>query len=282
MKIFLILAIAACVALSIYAGIRLAKPKKNSDERQALLAMPLLRDMEFNPEMVLRRLRDHWKIPIRDEDIDMAAPSDQTCVFNVEGCRIGMSLMPVRIPAGEFDSLFPVSLYWDNAEEETATHQSHVVVFLSSETASAIERYSLFTKVVESILMETNSLGVYQGNQTLLVSRKNYIDFAQSLHTGDIPLTLWVFFGMQATQKGNTLYTFGLSGFNKLEMEIVDSPKDMGDLYEFLMNIASYVISGDVSFKEGETVGYTENVDAQIHISKGVCLDGNTIKLTME
>jgi len=178
MKIFLILVIAACVALSICACIPLGKIEKTSDERQALLAMPLLRDREFNPEMVIQRLRDHWKIPIRDEDIDMPAPSDQTCVFDVEGCRIGMSLMPMQIPAGEFDSLFPVSLYWDNAEEETATHQSHVVVFLSSETASAIERYSLFTKVVESILMETNSLGVYQGNQTLLVSRKNYIDFA--------------------------------------------------------------------------------------------------------
>ena len=192
-----------------------------------------------------------------------------------------MSLMPGRVPDGEFDSLFPVSLYWGNAEEETATHQSHVIVFLSSETGTAIERYSLFTKVIESILAETNSLGVYQGNQTLLISREIYHEMAQGLLTGDLPLLLWIFIGIAKSPKGNTLYTFGLSGFGKLEMEIVESQQDMDNLFDFLVNICNYVISNDVTFKKGETIGSTEDHDVTIDISKGVCLDGDTIKLKM-
>jgi len=283
MKIFIIVVLASLTAILLFGCAKILKNrnKSDADDHKSLLAMPLLRDMEFNPEAVIRRLRDHWKIPIRDEDVTAASPADKTCAFNVGDCMVAMSLLPCRVPDGEFDSLFLVSLYWPNAEKDTKAHQSHVVVFLRSETATAVERYSLFTKVIESILAETNSLGVYQGNQTLLISRENYVEMAKCLFTDDIPLPLWVFFGLAKTPKGNTLYTYGLTGFGKMEMEIVDSPKDMEELYEFLMNITGYVITGDITFKEGETVGYTKDVDATIRISKGVCLDRNTIKLTM-
>ena len=252
------------------------------EERPSLLAMPLLRDQEFNPEAVLRRLRDHWGIPIRDEDITASSQSDKTCAFNAAEHIVAMSLMPGRLPDGEIESLFPVSPYWDNAEAETAEHQSHVIVYLSSGPGSVIERYSLFTKVVESILVETNSLGVYQGLQTLLISRENYLDMAQVLLSGGLPLLLWIFIGMGKSSKGNTLYTYGLTGFDKKEMEIIDSKKDLGELYDFLLNICDYVISRDVTFKDGETVGYTKNADAKISISKGVHLEGDTIKLQIQ
>jgi len=252
-------------------------------KKASLLAMPLLKDKEFDYEAVIQRLRNHWGISIRHEDITSSSPSDQTCVFNIAEHIVAMSLMPFRVPDGEFDSLFPVSLYWSNAEEDTALHQSHIVVFLRSEMGTAIERHSLFTKVIESILVETNSLGVYQGNQTLLISREIYLDMAQVLLANDkpLPLLLWIFIGMGQSPKGNTLYTFGLSGFEKLEMEIVDSQKDGEDLYSFLVDICSYVISNDVTFTKGETVGHTEDVIATIDISKGICLDGETIKLQM-
>jgi len=253
----------------------------STDERRSLLAMPLLRDMEFNPDAVIRRLRNHWGVSIRDEDVNVSSPKDKTCVWHIEGYMVTMSLLPCRVPDGEFDSLFPVSLYWRNAEEETATHQSHVIVYVSSETGTAIERYSLFTKVVESILAETNSLGVYQGNQTLLISREIYLGMSQMLLNGDLPLLLWIFIGIGGSSKGNMLYTFGLTGFDKMEMEIVDSQQDVDDLYEFLVNICGYVISNDITFTKGETLGYTEDVAATIDISKGICLDGNTIKLKM-
>ena len=253
----------------------------SANEKQSLLAMPLLRDMEFNPEAVIRRLRSHWGISIHDEDITSSSPEDKTCVFHVAEYMVAMSLMPVRVPDGEFDSLFPVSLYWSNAEEETATHQSHVIVYVSSKTGTAVERYSLFTKVIESILTETNSLGVYQGNQTLLISREIYLDMAQGLLTGDLPLPLWIFIGIGESPKGNALYTFGLTGFGKMDMEIVESQQNVDSLFDFLVNICSYVISNDITFKKGETIGYTENIDATIDISKGYILNGNTIKLKM-
>ena len=253
----------------------------STDEKQTLLAMPLLRDMEFNPDAVIRRLRDHWGVSICDEDIASSSQEDKTCVFHVAEYMVAISLMPGRVPGGEFDNLFPVSLYWSNAKEETATHQSHVIVYVSSASGTAIERYSLFTKVIESILSETNSLGVYQGNQTLLISREIYLDMAQGLLTGDLPLPLWIFIGMRKSPKGNTLYTFGLTGFGKLDMEIVESQQDVDDLFGFIVDICSYVISNDVTFKKGETIGYTEDVDVTIDTSKGYILNGNTIKLKM-
>jgi hypothetical protein len=279
--VFVVLLILALLLFFGYA--KFVKGRSNKSGIEALLAMPLLRDMEFDYEAVIRRLREHWKIPIKEEDIEGAMPDEKICIFNVGEHRVGLSLFPCPIPDGEFDRLFPFSPYWEDAEKETKEHQSHAIVFLHSGSGTAVEHYSLFTKVVESILVETNSLGVYQGNQTLLISRENYINLAECLRTDDggIPLPLWVFFAMAETPKGNTLYTYGLTGFGKLEMEILDSSKDMEELLEFLMNITSYVITGDITFKEGETLGYTQDADATIRISKGVCHDGRTIKLVM-
>ena len=260
-------------------GLQFPQPE---NERQSLLAMPLLRDKEFNIDAILRRLRNHWGIPIRDEEIDTSAPEKKTCTFSVAGHIVAMSLMPCRLPEGEIDSLFPVSLYWDNAEIETAAHQSHVIVFVNSEAGATMERYSLFTKVIESILAETNSLGVYQGHQTLLISRENYLEMAQALLTDGLPLFLWVFIGRGQSPKGNFLYTCGLSGFGKKEMEIIDSKKDAGELYDFLANICLYVVSSDVTLQEGETLGYTKNADAKISISQGVFLEGDTIKIQIQ
>ena len=190
--------------------------------------------------------------------------------------------MPMPIPACEFESLYPISYFWSDAGEEIPKHTAHVVVALCSNHTSPLERYTVFTKVIESILAETNSLGLYQGNQTLLVKKDTYLDMSEALFEDDIiPFPLWVYVGKIVSDEGNSLYTYGMKGFGKLEMEIVNSQQDMEDLFDFLVNVGCYVINSDVTFQAGETLGYTESKDAKIEISPGCFLDGDTIKIVM-
>ena len=73
-----------------------------------------------------------------------------------------------------------------------------------------------------------------------------------------------------------------MSEFDKSEMEIVDSNMKMGDLYDFLLNTIHYVLDQDVTLKDGETLGYTENQKIKITRSKAVYLEGGkTLKFEM-
>jgi hypothetical protein len=51
------------------------------------------------------------------------------------------------------------------------------------------------------------------------------------------------------------------------------------DIRAFLFNIAHYVLEYDVTFKEGETIGGSEEERITIGFSKGRFVEGNTFKL---
>ena len=70
-----------------------------------------------------------------------------------------------------------------------------------------------------------------------------------------------------------------MSVFGKLEMEITGTEAEPNDVLSFMYSICEYVISEDVEFKDGETVGFTEEQKIPIHISEGVSIPGETIKL---
>ncbi len=244
-----------------------------------LLAMPLLRENKFDPSKVVDRLKSFWGLSVTEIEFR----DTKTGLFCIGKHQVVMMHMGIPVPRNEFQSLFPVSPYWENAEDETAESQSHVIVTLLSSDETPLERYSLFTKVIESVLAENDSLGVYQGDQTLLISKENYMQMSNMFKEDSdlIPVLLWIFIGIGKSDKGVSLYTYGLERFGKKEMEIIDSQQDGDDLYYFLVNICAYVIQNDITFKEGETLGYTEEVAAKLSISKGVFHEGETIKMKM-
>ena len=74
-------------------------------------------------------------------------------------------------------------------------------------------------------------------------------------------------------------YTYGMEGFGKKEMEILASSENPEDVYYFLQAIADYVITSDVILQDGETIGFTAEQKISISQSKGVAVNGTTLKL---
>jgi len=72
-----------------------------------------------------------------------------------------------------------------------------------------------------------------------------------------------------------------LTAFGKQEIEIINSKLSLEELYEFVANIATYVIDSDVTLKSGQTLGYTEDQKVKITSSKGVFVDGESLKLDL-
>jgi len=139
------------------------------------------------------------------------------------------------------------------------------------------------TMINASILRTSpDAIGVYQGNQTLLLPRGLYIDFADFLLEGNLPVILWIYIGFVGSEEGkNSLYTFGMKEFGKEEIEIIDSQMSRGDLHEFILPVLNYILSFDVTLKNGETIGFSEEQKIKITESKAVYLDGNSLKLEL-
>src|SRR5690606_41872309 len=87
---------------------------------------------------------------------------------------------------------------------------------------SIAERFKLLSKVLHSILITSNSIGIYQGSQSLLIPKEQYIESSESLKVGQTPIDLWIYIGLRKSEEGNSLYTYGLNEFEKSEMEIIN------------------------------------------------------------
>ena len=47
-----------------------------------------------------------------------------------------------------------------------------------------------------------------------------------------------------------------------------------------MISIATYVIDTDATLRDGETIGFSEEQKLSIKLSKGILLDGKTLKIT--
>jgi hypothetical protein len=128
------------------------------------------------------------------------------------------------------------------------------------------------------LLRTTKSIGVYKGNQSLLIPKEDYLNEAELMDDDYFPLNLWVYFGLRVTDKGNSGYTYGLKEFNKEEFEVLNSSKDLEAIRGFLFNTAHYVLEYDVTFQEGQTIGSSEEEKISISYSKGQLVEGDTFK----
>ena len=137
----------------------------------------------------------------------------------------------------------------------------------------------LFNKVAASILRNSESLGVYIGGRTLLLKKEFYLANTEMMSEEDLPLYNWVYFGLRQENGKRSIYTYGLSDFGKLEMEIVNSSNSFDELNEIMFNMAHYVIASNVTLRDGETIGMSATQKLQITESKGKFLEGRTLKI---
>ncbi len=100
-----------------------------------------------------------------------------------------------------------------------------------------------------------------------------------TMQTGEIPLTALVFVGLFQNENGVSSWTNGLRSLGKEELEIVNSRHTPSEVYDLMMNISSYLVKEGAVLRDGETLGYSAKQKLPITRSKGVCVDGQSMKI---
>lgn len=239
-----------------------------------LLGMIMLKDEKsFDVSSFVGDFETNYSYTIQEPTGDNAS-----FVFHVDKEMAAIAHMSVPIPSGDIEGTAQYAYNWQTALEDIKGHKSHLIVSILQGGQDQIKRFKLFTQIICSLLRTTNSIGVYKGNQSLLIPKDDYLNEAELMDEDYFPLNLWVYFGLRVTEKGNSGYTYGLKEFNKDELEVVNSSKDLEDIRGFLFNTAHYVLEYDVTFQDGQTIGSSAEEKISISYSKGQLVEGNTFK----
>jgi len=251
------------------------KEKKKEETLSIALAMPLFKNGEsYDLNAAISHLNNFWNLDIQKPEGDK-----NSAVIKMNGYMIAIAFMPAPVPGDDIEGTAQYAYNWPKALEELKDHTGHAIVSVIGGSSSAKERYSTLTMLLHAILSTSNAVGVYQGNETLLIPKGQYLEFSGMLKDGGIPVPLWVYIGLRKNGDKNSVYTFGLKSFGKKELEIIDSTENMDALYDFVLNICSYIISSDVTLNPGETFGYTAEQKISISSAKGAFTEGEVLRL---
>ncbi|MFD2117135.1 DUF4261 domain-containing protein [Paenibacillus yanchengensis] len=237
----------------------------------------LLNSDECDLEQIKHNLLQDWGIaPTPDEEEESGG---NTLVFEAEGFTIALSFINAPVPDGEAEHFAGANFFWPEAVEVTKTHVSQIILAVFSQSHDALDTGIMYTMLASSSLKLPNAIGLYSSGT--VYQPEAFIDMAQIIKedNSSYPLLNLVYFGIVRSESGVSGYTYGLKSFGKKEIEIIDSAADSSELYDFLIDISSYVLQYDVTLRDGETIGFTEDQKLPITQSKGVYIEGDSLKI---
>ena len=246
-------------------------------EKHSFTGFVLLNEAKFDRNKFLKDLKEDWKITL-DLGDDSENKEKDMLVGNIGDIMVAVALMPAPIPNNEAVEKAKINYKWKDAVKVAEEHKAHILVSLLGEP-DLVEGAKLYTKIISALTKQENCTGINVLGTVL--NPDMYRDFTKYYEENDMfPVENMIFIGLYASEDEKiNAYTYGMEGFGKKEMEILASSENPEDVYYFLQAIADYVITSDVILQDGETIGFTAEQKISISQSKGVAVNGTTLKL---
>ena len=243
----------------------------------AFTGFVLLNEAKFDREKFLKDLKDDWKITLDLGKEDESKEKDML-VGDIDGIMVAVALMPAPIPNNEAVDNAKTNYRWKDAVKVAEEHEAHILVSLLGEP-NLVDGAKLYTKIISALTKQENCTGINMLGTVL--NPDMYRDFTEYYTENDMfPVENMIFIGLYGAEDNKvSAYTYGMEGFGKKEMEILASSESPEDVYYFLQAIADYVITSDVILQDGETIGFSAEQKIPISQSKGVVVDGVSMKL---
>jgi hypothetical protein len=263
------------ISMGLFSFLKNEKNVENSSN-SAILGMVLLKETHpLDISKIVRELEDRWDLTVELE----SESTGETAIIKIDEYRIAIGLIEAPIPTDEAITAAEYNLFWENGADKVKKHKGHIILSIMNAGQNAINENMLFSMVASTILSNSKSIGIYIGGRSLAIEKDFYIASVKNMSAEDLPLYIWLYFGLRGEKEKQSVYTYGLKDFGKKEMEILNSSNGHGEISDLMYNLAHYVIAQNVDLKDGETIGFSADQKLKISESKGVFLDGITIKI---
>ncbi len=256
---------------------------QSAEERKktpgTFLNFVLLEKPEWDKAALVTELKEHWGIEDEPDDDDDKADddSDDILIISYQGAMISVALMPGPIPEGEVVAAASSNYMWPEGQEVVRRQQAHLMIAVMGQLMPPLDGGSLLVKLVAAVCQQPGALGVYANDTVYPVDY--YQHFAGMLDEDAFPIFNLVWFGLYKDKGGLCGYTNGLSQFGYDEIEVLNTAAQPSELHDFLSSVAGYVLECEAVLQDGETIGFTEEQKLPITKSRGVAVDGDSLKI---
>ena len=239
----------------------------------------LLREPVWDKEALLKSLKDDWGIEDETTEEEKKDRGELPNAFAIgyKGAVIAVALIPSPIPNGEAEYYAQANYRWPDAVKTVKQHKANLLVSVFANQLPVQEAALLLVKTVTTCAKMQGVLGIYANGS--VYQPEFYIDCADMMKNELFPVMNMVWFGVYGSEKGLSVYTYGMSELGYDEMEILNTNAAPDEVIEALLDICNYVITKEVVLRDGETFGFTPEQKFTITRSKGVSVPGETLKL---
>lgn len=247
------------------------KKSAKPDSQQLRLGFVLLNTKQVNWDGFIRNLQNDWSIAVDDTE-----KNKDILIFKYDGMTVTCVFVDVPVPNDEAVENAKNNYLWRDAVQVSKAHTAQIVLTVL-DGDSSVARSLLYTKAAASLLKLDNATAIYQ--YPTVISRELYLQAAQDIKDGALPVLVWVYFGIYPDGNRFSGYTFGLDYFDMDEIEILKSKEPPDEIYHLLVKISMYVLENNVMLKHGETLGFSSEQKLKITRSKGISVDKESLKI---
>lgn len=247
------------------------KPIRGEALGGPFVSIVLLEGDDWDPEIVKKNLESDWGIRCREK------PELGSLLFEVGGNLAAYSLITSRVPDGEAEENAKNNYLWPEAQDHVRRHRSHLLVALVNHGSAAVEAATIHTEMVAAACKLPGVLGVYF--QGTVVSPEAYLEEADLIRRGQLPVLDWVWIGMYRTEGHLTAYTRGMTELGCTEMETVGSDDQPEALRSIMADMIYHVLSTGSDLPDGCGVGIPDGRTIRVERSPGIAIEAETVKL---
>jgi len=204
-------------------------------------------------EVVRRILGKDYSIDLSDENIISVNKGPETIGF--------LARMPAPIPNEEAENHAEDNFLWPNGREEVAKHTCHIIVTIAGTGEySSVAAVIGIARLALLALELYDGIGVYWGNGSICNNRETFESLCEDISEEHVPLPAIMRFQFVSDDNDEvSLYTLGMNQFGLMEIEVDHSTMELSDLFEYVCNVAHYLVMSGPVIDDGETIGADEN-----------------------
>ncbi len=257
-------------------------PNALNREKDAFTGFALLSEPKWSKTRFVADLKEEWDIDLSNGlgGDDGKLPSEDSIIYaDYNGMRVITGLVDAPVPNREAEQFAMANYMWKDAVSETEKHKAHLIISVMG-GGDAMEKAKLFVKAASSALKQDAVLGLYY-NGAAVFQPSMYRECAEMMRSGGIPILNLIWFGLFGDGKQAGVHTYGMRQFGKEEIEVY-VPREKADLNairKFVFGTAAYVLTEDVTLRDGETIGFSPEQKLPITISPALAYKGNSIKI---
>jgi hypothetical protein len=162
------------------------------------------------------------------------------------------------LDAAERERAVHAAWYWPEAEEVLPQLGHALEVSLIAPPEDDLEHVVALTKVAAEVGTAAGARAYVWEATGLAHDAIAFTDQASDASVDDLPLYLWIAFEAREDEPGKiSILTRGMAGFDRPEVEVDRSSRELEEILEVVTDAALYVLTASTALEDGETLEVT-------------------------